>query len=47
MERSEYIAGDVLEQLFDDVSDFSGSDSDKEEGEDVYADHGPTLSTST
>ena len=32
-------------QLFD--SDFSGSDSNGEEGEDVYAYRGPTLSAST
>ena len=47
MERSEFTAGDVLEQLFDDNSDFSGCDSAGEEGEDVYADLGPTLSAST
>ena len=34
-------------QLFDNDSDFSGSDSDGEEVEDIYAYWGPTLSTSS
>ena len=38
-----FTASDVLEQLFDDDSDFSGSDS-KGEGEEVYTYWGPTLS---
>ena len=37
----------TFEQLFDDDFDFSGSDSDGEKGEDVYAYRGPTLSAST
>ena len=36
LEKSKFTASDVLEQQFDDDSDFSGSDSDGEEGEDVY-----------
>ena len=36
-----------MEQLFDDDTNFTGSDSVREEGEDVYAFWGPTLSTST
>ena len=41
MEKSRFTTSDVLEQLFDDDSDFSGSDSEGEEGEDVYAYRGP------
>ena len=47
LEKSKFTASDILKQLFDDDSEFSGSDSDGEEGEDVYAYRGPTLSAST
>ena len=49
MEKIKLTARDVLEQLFDDDSDFFGSDSEGEEGEgeDVYAYRGPTVSAST
>ena len=40
-------ATDVLEQLFDDDSDFSWSDSGRVESEEVYAYRGPTFSPST
>ena len=46
MEKSKFTASDVLEQLFDEDSNLSGSDSDGEEGEDVYTHWGPTLSES-
>ena len=46
MENSKFTASDVLEQLLDNDSDFSGSDSNGE-GEDVYAYQGPTLSASS
>ena len=43
MEKRKFTASNVLEQLFDDDSDFSGSDSNGE-GEGVYAYQGPTMS---
>ena len=43
MVKSKFTASNILEQLFDDDPD---SDSDGEEGEDVYAYWGPKLSTS-
>ena len=46
MKKSKFTASDILEQPFNDDSDFFGSDSN-EEGEEVYAYWGPTLSTST
>ena len=45
MEKTRFTTSDVLEQLFDDDSDFSGSDSEGEGGEDVYA-CGPPVSAS-
>ena len=36
MENSKFTASDILEQPFDNDSNFSGSDSDGEQGEDVY-----------
>ena len=43
MEKCKFNASDVLEQLLiNDDSDFSGFDSNREEGEDVYAYQGPT-----
>ena len=47
MEKATLTARDVLEQLFDDNSDFTGSDSGGEEGEEVYAYRGPSFSAST
>ena len=47
MEKATLTARDVLEQLFDDNSDFTGSDSGGEEGEEVYAYCGPSFSAST
>ena len=46
MEKTRFTTSDVLEQLFDDDSDFSGSDSEGEGGEDVYAYRGPPVSAS-
>ena len=46
MEITKFTTSDVLEQLFDDDSDFSGSHSEGKEGEDVYVYRGPTVSTS-
>ena len=46
MEKTKFTARDDLEQLFDDDSNFSGSDS-KGDNVDVYAYRGPTVSTST
>ena len=47
MGKTKFAAKVVLEQLFDYDSVFFSSDSDGEEGEDVYAYCRPTLSTST
>ena len=47
IEKSTLTARDVLEQLFNDNSDFSGSDSGGEGGEAVFACLGPSFSTST
>ena len=46
MEKNRFTTSDVLEQLLDDDSDFSGSDSEGEGGEDVYAYRGPPVSAS-
>ena len=47
LRKNKVIVSDVLDQFFDDDSDFSGPDSDREVGEEVYIYRGPALSTST
>ena len=47
MKKATLTARDIFKQLFDDDSDFSGSDSVGEEGEEVYTYCGPIFSTST
>ena len=40
-------ARDILDQFFIDDSDFPGSDSDREEGEDIHVYQGSMLDAST
>ena len=47
MEKATLTARDVLKQLFDNDSDFSGSDSDGKEGEEFYAYRSLNFSGST
>ena len=47
MEKLNLTASDMLDQVFDDNSDFSVPDSDGEIGGDVYAYREPTLNASS